>query len=284
MKIFVTGAGGQLGRDLVERCQRAGDEVVAARRADLDVGDRASVLAAVVEARPDVLVNCAAWTAVDACEGDPARAERVNAGAVRWLREAAEATGAHLVQVSTDYVFAGDLDRPYREDDPTGPRSVYGRSKLSGEHAAGPNASIVRTSWVCSRYGANMVATVLRLLDAGVPELRFVSDQRGNPTFTTDLAGVVRELAVDRRAGVFHATNAAVGGDGRPGVSWYEFVVEIVAAAGGDPSMVAAITTDQLDPPRPAPRPANSVLATTRLAPLRDYREPLAELVAALRP
>jgi len=290
VRILVTGANGQLGRDLTAVCLAEGDDVVPAGRAELDVGDPESVAEVVGGVRPQVIVNCAAWTAVDACEADPLRAERDNALAVRWLREAADTVGAHLVQISTDYVFAGDLDRPYREDDPTGPRSVYGRSKLAGEHAAGPDATIVRTSWVCGEHGANMVRTVLRVLDGHPqrrPDLAFVADQRGNPTFTTDLAPVVRRLAVERRPGLFHVTNAATGRDGRPGVSWYEFVAEIVAAAGGDPAIVRPISTAELVPPRPAPRPANSVLANTALAaagiaPLRDYRAPLGELVAAL--
>lgn len=289
MRVLVTGAGGQLGHDLVEVCRAAGEDVVAAQRADLDVGDRSAVARFVANAHPDVIVNCAAWTAVDACERDPARARRDNADAVVWLREAADAAGAHLVQISTDYVFAGDLDRPYREDDATGPRSVYGRTKLAGEHAAGPRATVVRTSWVCGEHGSNMVATVLGLLDRGVPDLAFVSDQRGNPTFTADLAVAVHQLATDRRAGVFHVTNSATAGDGRPGVSWFEFVREIVSAAGGDPGIVRPITTAELDPPRPAPRPANSVLDNRALraagiAGLGDYQASLARLVSRLRP
>lgn len=288
MRILVTGAGGQLGRDLVATCAAAGDDVIAATRADLDVGDADAVTAAVAAGRPDVIVNCAAWTAVDACEADPARAQRDNALAVRWIRRAAEQVGAHLVQISTDYVFAGDLDRPYREDDPTGPRSVYGRSKLDGEREAGPHATVIRTSWVCGEHGNNMVRTVLRLLDGHPdrrPDLAFVDDQRGNPTFTADLAPLVRRLAAERLPGVFHATNAATGGDGRPGVTWYEFVRSIVAAAGGDPGIVRPIATADLVPPRPAPRPANSVLANDALvaagiAPLGDYRPALDRLLA----
>lgn len=283
MRILITGAAGQLGHDLRAVCTAAGDDVVAATRADLDVGDAGAVATFVHAAQPDVIVNCAAWTAVDACESDPERAQRDNAEAVAHLRAAADAVAAHLVQISTDYVFSGDLDRPYREDDATGPQSVYGRSKLAGELAAGPNAAVVRTSWVCGEHGGNMVKTVLRLLHAGVPELAFVADQRGNPTFTADLAVAVRELAAERATGLFHVTNAATGDDGAPGVSWYEFVREIVAAAGGDPAIVRPITTAELQPPRPAPRPANSVLATTRRPPLRDYREPLADLIARLR-
>lgn len=288
MKLLVTGARGQLGADLVAHATAAGDEVTAAGRSELDVADRAAVDAFVAAIRPDVIVNCAAWTAVDACEGDPARARRDNADAVAWLRAAADACGAHLVQISTDYVFAGDLDRPYTEGDATGPRSVYGSSKLAGERAAGDGAAVVRTSWVCGEHGGNMVRTVLRLLDQGVGELAFVADQRGNPTFTADLARVVHDLARVRATGVFHATNAATGVDGRPGVSWFEFVREVVRVAGGDPAIVRPITTAELTPPRPAPRPANSVLADTRLAEFGvetagDYRPALAALVARLR-
>lgn len=237
------------------------------------------VQAAIATTRPDAVINCAAWTAVDACESDPDRAMLANALSVRWLREACDAVGAHLVTVSTDYVFDGTKDTPYVEWDDPAPTSVYGRSKLAGEREAGPDAAVVRTSWVCGEHGANMVATVLRLL----PErdsLSFVDDQRGHPTFTADLAPALRRLAIERRTGIHHLTNAGA-------VSWFEFVRGIVTLAGRDPDMVKPIRTADLDPPRPAPRPANSVLdnAVWRLAglpPLRDHREPLAELVSAL--
>src|SRR5690606_19469373 len=186
-------------------------------------------------------------------ESDPERAFTVNALAVRWLREACDHVGAHLAHVSTDYVFDGALNRPYHEWDRPNPQSVYGRSKLAGEREAGQSATVVRTSWVCGEHGNNMVRTVLRLLDDGHRTLRFVDDQRGCPTFTADLAPLLRRLAVDRRTGVHHVTNQGA-------VSWYELVREIVAVAGRDPGMVEPITTDKLDPPRPAPRPANSVL------------------------
>jgi dTDP-4-dehydrorhamnose reductase len=279
VKLLVTGAGGQLGTDLAAVCDAAGDDVIAAMRAELDVGDREAVHALVAATRPDVVVNCAAWTAVDACEADPARAQRDNGDAVTWLREACDGAGAHLVQISTDYVFDGTLDHPYREDDATNPLSVYGRSKLAGEHAAGEPATIVRTSWVCGATGGNMVKTVLRVMREG-STLSFVSDQCGCPTFTADLAPLVRRLAVERRPGIFHATNQGA-------VSWYEFVRDIVAVAGGDPAMVQPITTAELTPPRPAPRPANSVLDNAALAAagiplLRHYRAPLAELVTQL--
>jgi dTDP-4-dehydrorhamnose reductase len=279
MRVLVTGAQGQLGHEVVATCAAAGDEVLGVDRATVDVTSRDAVLGAATSWRPDVVVHCAAWTAVDACEGDPDRAYAANALAVRWVREACERTGAHLVHVSTDYVFDGTLDRPYHEWDPPAPRSVYGASKLAGEREAGPDASVVRTSWVCGARGANMVRTVLRLA-AERDSLAFVDDQRGCPTFTTDLAVMLRRLAVDRRPGLHHVTNQGA-------VSWYEFVREIVAAAGRDPSMVHPIATAELQPPRPAPRPANSVLdnAVLRLSGLpllRDFREPLAETVAAL--
>jgi dTDP-4-dehydrorhamnose reductase len=279
VRVLVTGAGGQLGHDVVTVCAAAGDDVLGLDRGALDVTLRDLVLGAVATWQPDVVVHAAAWTAVDACESDPERAFAANALAVRWMREACDRVGAHLVHVSTDYVFDGALDRPYQEWDATGPRSVYGRSKLAGEVEAGSGAAVVRTSWVCGEHGANMVKTVLRLA-AERDSLSFVDDQRGCPTFTADLALAIRRIAVDRRTGIHHVTNAGA-------VSWYEFVREIVAVAGRDPGMVHPITTAELDPPRPAPRPMNSVLdnAVWRmagLAPLRDFRAPLAELVARL--
>jgi dTDP-4-dehydrorhamnose reductase len=279
MRVLVTGAGGQLGHDVVEHCSAAGDDVIAVDRSRLDVTDRDAVLGAVSSLHPDVVVNTAAWTAVDACEGDPDRALAANALAVRWLRQAAELDGAHLVHISTDYVFDGTLDRPYDEWDAPNPQSVYGRSKLGGEREAGPDATIVRTSWVNGAAGDNVVKTVLRLAADGAP-LAFVDDQRGCPTFTADLAPMIRRLAIDRRAGVHHVTNQ---GD----VSWCEFARAIVAAAGHDPSIVEAIATSDLDPPRPASRPANSVLdnAALRIAGidlLPEYQPSLRSLVASL--
>ena len=282
MRVLVTGAGGQLGLDTVAACAAAGDDVVGATRADLDCTDRQAVLGAITSLRPDAVVHCAAWTAVDACEADEPRANLHNATAVRWVAEACDRVGAHLVHVSTDYVFDGTLDRPYTEHDATNPQSTYGRSKRAGELEAlalGPQAAVVRTSWVCGVHGSNMVKTVLRLI-AERPTLAFVDDQIGHPTFTVDLAPVLRRIALDRLSGVVHATNSGA-------VSWFEFVQHIVAAAGRDPGMVSAIHTADLQPPRPAPRPANSVLdnAVLRAAgypAMRHYLEPLAEAVAAL--
>ncbi len=279
MKILVTAAAGQLGHDVVAAADAAGHHVRGLARAELDITDAAAVEEVVRSVRPDAVINAAAFTAVDACETQPDVAEAVNATAVGHLSAATTSVGAHLVHVSTDYVFDGTLDRPYREDDGPNPQSVYGRTKLAGERAAGPEATIVRTSWVCGAHGNNMVKLVLRLAAGDVP-LAFVDDQRGCPSFTADLAPALLRLATDRVPGVVHLTNARA-------VSWYEFVGEILAAGGHDPGRVRPISTAELDPPRPAPRPANSELANERWAslgyePLRDHHPALVELVAQL--
>lgn len=282
MKVLVTGAKGQLGRELDEVCSAAGDQVIGLDVDSLDITDRDAVHGALVELSPDVVVNCAAFTAVDACEDQPDLALDVNAHAVRWIAEAVDAVGAHLVHISTDYVFDGTLDRPYVETDEPNPRSVYGRTKLAGEHEAlaiGSAATVVRTSWVCGFHGNNMVKTVLRLVNENKP-LAFVDDQIGHPTFTSDLARALRLLAHDRRAGLFHVTNQGA-------VSWHGFVCAILSAMGLDSSSVRAIATGDLDPPRPAPRPANSVLenrawSAAGYPPMRDFHEPLVELLTRL--
>ena len=280
MKLLVTGAGGQLGVDLAAHAVSLGDDVVGLDKAALDITDPVAVRELLVATRPDAVINAAAYTAVDACETNEALAFAVNADAVGHLSAACELVDAHFVHVSTDYVFDGTLDRPYREDDATNPQSVYGKSKLAGEHAAGDAAAVVRTSWVCGEHGNNMVKLVLRLATDPAQALAFVDDQRGHPTFTADLAPALRRLAADRRIGIHHVTNQGA-------VSWYEFVREILAASGHDPDRVRPIATADLDPPRPAPRPANSVLdnavwRAAGLPMLRDFRAPLAELVARL--
>jgi dTDP-4-dehydrorhamnose reductase len=299
VKVLVTGGGGQLGHDLVRALsgevppggrRRAlygpegpvalrGTEVVATDHRTLAVEDRAAVAEAVASLRPDVIVHAAAHTDVDGCEVDPDRAYRVNALGTRHLAEAAERHRAHLVYLSTDYVFDGTARRPYREWDSPAPQSVYGASKLAGERECPPGATIVRTSWVCGAAGANMVKTALRLA-AGRGGLRFVDDQHGSPTFTADLAAALVTLATDRRPGVFHVTNQGE-------TTWYGFVRAVLAAAGHDPGRVEPITTAELVPPRPARRPAYSVLdnAALRLSGLPllpDWEDGMQRLVAVL--
>ncbi len=279
MRVIVTGATGQLGQDVGAQFAASGHEVTAASRRDLDIARRHQVLAALGSVRPDVVVNCAAYTAVDACESDAERAYGVNALAVRHLAEAARRFDAHLCHISTDYVFSGDKSGPYHEWDQPDPRSVYGASKLAGEREAGESATVVRTSWLCGRHGSNMVGTVLRLAAEGRP-LRFVGDQRGSPSFTPDVAAVIERLCADRRPGLYHVTN-------RGEASWFDFAREIMLAAGHDPDRVEPIKSAELVPARPAPRPANSVLENRALALAgldlpAHFREPLGRLVAEL--
>lgn len=277
VKALITGAGGQVGRELVEAFAASGHEVVAADRSVLDVTDDAEVSAVVAEVRPEVVVNSAAWTAVDACEDDPERAWRDNALSVRWLAAACADVGAHLTQLSTDYVFDGTKSSPYVESDRPSPSNVYGSSKLAGEREAGDGALVVRTSWVVGRHGSNMAATVLRLAEGPEP-LRFVDDQIGHPTIASDLAAMVVRLVEDERRGIWHVTNQGV-------VSWCGFAREVLRAAGEDPERVQPVSTDEM--PRRAVRPANSVLdhAALRAAgydPLPDFRHSLPGVVASL--
>ena len=280
VKVLITGAGGQLGQDL--SLAFGADDCIAARHADLDVGDRDQVLGIITSLAPDVVVHAAAWTAVDACEADSDRAWRINALGARHVAEACARAGSYLCAVSTDYVFDGRADAPYTEWDATNPLSMYGRSKLAGERevlAGAPGAAVVRTSWLCGAGGPNFVKTMVRLAagDATVP---VVDDQYGCPTFTADLASMIRRLAAYRLPGVFHVTN------GGP-TTWWGLARDVFALAGADSARVVPITTAELDPPRPAPRPVNSVLdnAALRLSGipvLPDHHEPLERLVKDL--
>jgi len=251
----------------------------------LDLVDRDAVRDAVDGFRPDLVLHGGAYTAVDACESDVDTAFAVNSMGTRHMAEAATSVGAHLVYVSTDYVFDGTSDDPYGEWDTPDPRSVYGRSKLGGEQEvrsiSGASGTIVRTAWVSGAHGANMVKTVLRLAAASPDStLRFVDDQHGCPTFTADLARAIVRLGADRRPGTFHVTNQGE-------TTWFGFVREVLAVSGHDPGRVEPIATGDLDPPRPAPRPANSRLdnAAIRLSGLPvlpRWEDALARLVAAL--
>ena len=288
MRVLVTGAGGQLGTEVVADLRRRAEarrrgpalEVIGADRARLDVADRDAVRAAIVGLEPDVVIHAAALTAVDRCEAEADLALAVNAFGPRNVAEAARLVGAHVAYVSTDYVFDGTKDGPYDEWDLPSPRSVYGRSKLGGERELDPGATIVRTAWVSGRHGANIAKSILRLAVGGVGPLRFVDDQRGSPTVAHDLAGTLVELAVSRHPGVFHVTNAGA-------TTWFGFARAVLEAAGYDPARVEPVTTAELLPARPAPRPANSVLANAALACsglplLRPWQEAVAELVPQL--
>jgi dTDP-4-dehydrorhamnose reductase len=299
MRVLVTGAHGQLGRDLVDalagrvpaggrRCSLwapegplpdLGYEVLATDVDTMRVDDRDAVQYLFRAFRPDLVLHGGALTAVEGCETDPDLAYAVNALGTRNVAEAAMAVGAHLLYVSTDYVFDGTSARPYREWDAPNPMSVYGASKLAGERECPPGSTIVRTSWVCGAHGANMVKTALRLA-GGTDILRFVDDQHGSPTFTADLAPAIVTLGTDKRPGVFHVTNSGA-------TTWCGFVRAVLEASGADPGRVHAITTAELDPPLLAPRPANSVLDNmalrlSGLPALPDWHDGLLRLVEAL--
>lgn len=288
---LVVGAAGMLGRDLVGRFDDAGADVLGLDRQALDVTDAAAVRATLAGCRPDVVVNCAAWTAVDDAESREAEALRVNGEAAAHLAMASAESGAIMLQVSTDYVFAGDAETPYAEDDRPDPRTAYGRTKLAGERAVRDalpyHGYVVRTAWLYGAGGANFVRTMIRL-ERSKDTLDVVDDQRGQPTWTSDLAGQLIALgraAVAGRApaGIYHGTSS---GDG----TWFDLARETFRLLGADPARVRPTTSDAYV--RPAPRPAYSVLGHGRwrdagIAPIRDWRDSLAaafdSLVAAER-
>lgn len=288
MRIFITGSNGQLGTELRKALEGTPHEVLGVDIDTCDIADRDQILGAITGWNPDLVIHGAAFTAVDLCESDPTTAYRVNSLATRYLADASRRVGAQVVYVSTDYVFDGTRSRPYIEWDTPRPQSVYGRSKRGGELEMDRAWTIARTSWVCSAVGNNMVKTVVKLA-AERDELTFVNDQKGNPTIAGDLAAKLIQLGVERVPGIHHVTNDAGGG-----VTWYEFVQDILEAAGHSRDKVKPISTAAFlagrpaDAPPMATRPANSVLDNfalreSGLGALRDYREALAEVVAELQ-
>jgi dTDP-4-dehydrorhamnose reductase len=251
MRLLVTGAAGMLGRDVVAAAESAGHDVTGLARRDLDIADPDAVRAAVRAARPDAVVNCAAWTDVDGAEEHEADATLINGAGAGHVAAAAP----YVVHVSTDYVFDGRASEPYAENDPTGPHTAYGRSKLAGEHAvaAAGDHAIVRSAWLFGVHGKNFVATILRLAEER-DEVHVVDDQIGCPTFTGHLAPALVEAAERRLTGVLH-----VAGGGS--CSWYELARAAFEEAGVE-TRVVPVTTAEF--PRPAKRPAWSVLRSTR--------------------
>jgi dTDP-4-dehydrorhamnose reductase len=276
-RILITGAAGMLGLDVQSAAAAAGHEVSALARAELDLADAEGLRRAFVELRPDAVINCAAYTKVDAAETEIDAAVLGNALGPAQLASAAAAAGAWLVHVSTDYVFDGTkTSGPYLESDPPLPRSVYGWTKLAGEaqvrQLAPRSHTIVRSSWLYGIGGPCFPATILKLASER-DELRVVEDQRGCPTFTGHLARALVELAESRAiTGLAHVAAAGE-------CSWFEFAREIVAQ-GGVRAAVQPCRTDEF--PRPAPRPAYSVLRSERGAPeLPHWREGLSEYLSA---
>jgi len=256
MRLLVTGAAGMLGRDVVAAAGDAGHEVVALARAELDITDADAVRAAIAAARPDAVINCAAWTDVDGAETAEASATAVNGDGAGHVAAAAAHSGAHLVHVSTDYVFDGEAAEPYTEEAATAPQSAYGRSKLAGEHAvaaAARQSAIVRASWLFGPHGRNFVDT-MRRLGAERDEVSVVDDQVGCPTYTGHLAPALVAVAERGLTGFLH-----VAGAGR--CSWFELAEATFADAGLDCRVRPQSTADL---GRPAPRPAFSALTSVR--------------------
>ncbi|WP_166980699.1 dTDP-4-dehydrorhamnose reductase [Paramicrobacterium fandaimingii] len=275
MRILITGADGMLGTDVRESLVH--HELTSANRRTLDVTDAVAVRHAV--AGHDVVINAAAFTNVDAAEENEELAYQVNAEGARYLAEACKASGARLVHISTDYVFDGTSSEPYPEDAELHPLSSYGRSKAAGERFVRdtyPEGSIVvRTAWLYGKAGPNFAATMLTLA-AQRETVDVVTDQRGQPTWTRDLAHHIRHLLEQNAApGIYHGTNA---GD----TTWFEFARAVYAECGLDPDRIRP--TDSASFVRAAPRPHNSVLAhgawrAIRLEPMRPWREALRDAV-----
>jgi dTDP-4-dehydrorhamnose reductase len=267
MRLFVTGAAGMLGRRVVAEARDLGHDAVGSDIDDLDLTDAEAVRRRLADEAPAAVINCAAYTDVDGAESAEALATRVNAAAAGNVAAACAASGAFVVQLSTDYVFAGDATRPYVESDEPAPRTAYGRSKLGGERAvaaSGAPFAIARTAWLYGAGGKNFVDTMLALAQTR-DEVSVVADQRGCPTWTGHLAPALVEVAERRAEGVHHLCGAGE-------CSWYELAVEVFHRAGVD-CRVVPTTTEAF--PRPAPRPAYSVLDSERsdaiaLAPWQD--------------
>jgi dTDP-4-dehydrorhamnose reductase len=278
VRVLVTGAGGMLAHDLVPALETAGHAVTAPKRSDLDITDASACTAAVAD--HDLVINTAAWTAVDDAESHEAAAFAVNAVGAANLARATAVAGARLVHISTDYVFDGQATEPYAADAPACPRSAYGRTKAAGEWAVRAicrDSYVVRTAWLYGEGGANFVRTMMRLARER-ETVSVVDDQIGQPTWTVDLADlIVRLVASSAPYGTYHGTSQGQ-------VSWFGFTRAIFEELGLDPDRVQPTTTKAF--PRPAPRPPWSVLshdtlAQVDVAPIRHWREAAAAYLSA---
>lgn len=264
--LLVTGSDGQLGRALLAEAAARGISAEGHDADTLDICDAGAVREMVGWIRPVVLINAAAFTAVDDCEAREDEAMAINGTAVGNLAAACDLTGTVLVQISTDYVFSGEADRPYREDDSPAPINAYGRTKLRGEEMAASAREhlIVRTAWLYGLGGRSFVEAIRRQIGAGAARLQVVDDQRGSPTFAGDLAAAILDLLEHGARGIVHAVNAG-------STTWFGFAREIAAQLGADVEVVPVRTGDV---PRAAARPPSSVLDTRRLASLLGHPMP----------
>lgn len=281
-KIIVTGSHGQLGSEIRELSKQFADyQFFFSDRDELNIVDKGQVDAEFAKVKPDYLINCAAYTAVDKAETDRETAFAINAQAVKNLAEACASNGTKFIHVSTDYVFDGNGSRPYKEDDPVSPVNLYGESKLKGEEEAIKGASdciIIRTAWVYSAFGANFVKTMLRLMDAR-PEINVVSDQFGAPTYAADLAEAIMHIISSGKwvPGVYHFSNEGL-------INWYDFAVAIKELSNSS-CKVNPIPTEQY--PTPAKRPKYSVLDKSKIRQtfqlgLKDWKSSLQECMHKL--
>jgi dTDP-4-dehydrorhamnose reductase len=278
---MVTGAGGMLGCDLVSMLRDQDADVTALTRRDLDITDPAAVAAAVQRSRPDVVVNCAAWTAVDLAEAHEDEALAINGAGAAQVAAACAQAGARMIQLSTDYVFAGTATRPYPEDAAPAPATAYGRTKLAGEQAVleclPDSGYILRTAWLYGPHGGNFVNTMIRL-ERQQPAVTVVDDQHGQPTSTATVAKrIIAMVGARAPAGIYHATCSGQ-------TTWFGLAREVFALIGANPERVTPMPSTELD--RPAPRPGYSVLghgAWTRagLGPLEDWGTALRQAIPA---
>jgi len=279
LKILVTGAVGLVGRTLVEHCSASGDDVLAYDHHRLDIGDAAAVQAVIGYQRLDAIINCAAWTDVDGCEGDPEKAQRVNSLGPENLARAARDANSVLITISTDYVFDGTKEGFYTQRDQPSPISVYGKYKLEGERRAQEahaRTIVVRSGYIFGPGGRNFLSTVVSRAERG-ETLKAIRDYWGTPTYGHDLAVRLRELAIRDLPGVYHVVNS---GDG---ASFETFSREALRLAGLDTERLEVVNGDSLR--RPAPRPHNSRLEcllseAIGLAPLRSWQDALADFIS----
>jgi len=292
MKILVTGREGQVAQSLAERCGARDNphELIFAARPELDLADPASIARAIDAAQPDLVISAAAYTAVDNAEDEPDLAMAINGEAPGFIGKAAASAGAPVLHLSTDYVFDGSGERAWREDDPTGPIGVYGKTKLAGEEAlstSGATYAILRTAWVYSPFGANFVKTMLRLAE-GRDALNVVNDQHGNPTSALDIADALLAVADRWQAEPGHGANALYHFGGTGATNWADFARAIFAQSGKHGGPVCEVTgIPGSDYPTKAARPANSRLDSAKFGEVfghvaPPWQESLSETVARL--
>jgi dTDP-4-dehydrorhamnose reductase len=279
---LVTGAGGMLGQDLISLLRQRGTAATGLARPMLDVTDAVAVNAAIAQVRPGIVVNCAAWTAVDLAESQEAAALAVNGGGAANVAAACAAVGAGMIQLSTDYVFDGTAARPYAETAAPAPATAYGRTKLAGERAVlehlPESGYVVRTAWLYGAHGKNFIRTMIEL-ERRQQTVAVVDDQRGQPTWTAAVtAQIIALVSAGAPPGIYHATCSGE-------TTWFGLAREVFRLLGTDPDRVTPTTTSAMA--RPAPRPAYSVLGhagweRAGLAPLPDWRVVLGEAFPAL--